>query len=256
MLKRIILLSLLLIANTTSSGYAKQKNIRTTESIQAGVLKEIHYGILFLSSTNNTSWLKDRNFSPNGAAATFGFLYTLFKILETVQPQSILEFGIGQSSKLTTQYAAYSKNKPSLTVVENDQQWLDLFSQELPQAKNITYLKNDIEMACHKGTKTRRYKDLLNNLQANTFDLIVVDGPKGSPGYSRTNIIDLVSNNRLATKFVILLDDYNREGEQRTAEDVMKILSQRGIPYSTTQIISNKSQLLIVSPEYAFLGSI
>ncbi len=148
-------------------------------------------------------------------------MYTLFKILETVQPQSILEFGIGQSSKLTTQYAAYSGNKSLLTIVENDQQWLDVFSPLLPQAENITYLKNDATMIDYKGFQTRCYKDLATNLPPGTFDLIVIDGPKGSPDYSRTDIIDLVKNDRLSSKFVILFDDCDR---YRTATDSSRSL--------------------------------
>lgn len=54
-------------------------------------------------------------------------MYTLYRILDEVQPKNILEMGLGQTSKMTTQYAKYYKDS-HLLIVEGDQLWIDNFS--------------------------------------------------------------------------------------------------------------------------------
>jgi len=84
------------------------KNLKDKlNQIKKGV-DECQYGNIFSSSIINHPWLQDKSFSPSGASANYSFLYILLKILDTVVPSSVLEFGIGETSKMTSQYAFHT----------------------------------------------------------------------------------------------------------------------------------------------------
>ena len=90
-------------------------------------IKEINYAQIFNDTLKESIWLTKKNFSLNRAASNYSFMYTLYRILDEVQPKNILEMGLGQTSKMTTQYAKYYKDS-HLLIVEGDQLWIDNFS--------------------------------------------------------------------------------------------------------------------------------
>jgi 16S rRNA G966 N2-methylase RsmD len=221
------------------------------------MLDEGYYANLFMLSINDCPWLKQKSFSPNGGAANTSFLYRLFKVLELIKPTSILELGIGQSTKLTAQYIAYLNKQAHLHVIESDQQWLALFAEALPHHEHIHYHQLSTEIRSYSSHTTRAYKNFIQALPtATSFDFVIIDGPMGSTHYSRTNVLDLVEANKLAESFIIILDDYDRQGEQHTAEELIKLLTQKKIPFQTKTHHGIKTQLLIFSPKYAFIGSV
>ena len=94
------------------------------------------------------------------------------------------------------------------------------------------------------------------------FDLIIIDGPTGFIGtyckenllkYPRTNIWNLIENDNLAENFTIVLDDYDREGEQNTGRHIFELLDEKNITYATYRYHGLKDQLLICSEETSFL---
>ena len=90
----------------------------------------------------------------------------------------------------------------------------------------------------------------------NTYDLIIIDGPWGSPNYSRSDIIDVIKNNLLSDEFIILMDDSDRLGEQQTLVELKELLSQKAIEYSEGIYSGEKSTSIICSKKYNFLISL
>jgi hypothetical protein len=196
-----------------------RKIIGTQRAIQG--IQTILNMQLFRSVIEDSAWLKYRSFTPGGWAMDNAALYTLFRILNDVKPKRILEFGLGQSSKMVHQYAAFSENAAALTI-EHNNNWIQFFCNEIPKDVIITVKQFDTEIIEFNGFKTLSYKNI-NNITGDEYDLIIVDGPFGSRHYSRPQIIDIVKNG-LPEQFCIFIDDAERNGEKETIGVLCKIL--------------------------------
>lgn len=206
---------------------------------------------IFNNLINNSTWVQRKDFIPTGGAATYSFLKILYVILEYIQPINILEFGMGQTSKLTAQYKAYKNPEANLQIIEHDKDWIDYFSQQLPHNTNI--IRKDIVKFEFNGTVNEKYNDLSNITKNHKYSLIIIDGPYGYNSlYSRTNIIDLIPDN-LADDFIIILDDYDRIGERNTGKLILDKLDECNIKYYKKSSIATKTQLIITSESYKFI---
>lgn len=218
-------------------------------------IQEVIKANVFHDSITDLAWVKRKNFSPHGAAANYSFLYLLVAVLSTIKPKMILESGIGQSSKLTTQYVTYGNTESVLTLIENNQFWLNVFRAELALCERVKFLLCDQVQIQYKNDISYGYKDLVGSLVDHKFGLIINDGPDGSTHYSRIWILDLLQNH-LADKFVIILDDCDRLGEREMAYEVMSKLTELGIKHEYTIFKGIKHQFVIYSPEYNFLKTL
>lgn len=217
-------------------------------------LDEIYWGQIFSSAIHSSGWLHNKTFNPGRWAAGYQMLYLLYRILNDVKPQSILEFGLGETTRLTYQYTRQHSGK-ELTVVEQDAQWLSFFSNDIFNVGPYTLLL-DVEKGAVQGKEVWQYKNLLPSLQAKQFNLVVVDGPWGSPEYSRYQIVQMAEHDMLAEDFIILIDDYNRSGERQTVADLLGVLQQKGKPYCTGTYKGIKSTMVICSERFRFLISL
>lgn len=220
--------------------------------------KEVRYALVFKDTIEGCEWLTNTTFSLNNSASNYSFMYTLFRILDEINPQNILELGLGQT-KLTTQYANFFKDSKLITV-DGDQDWIDVFSEKLTCEGNINIIQQDTEKFTYNETENLRYKDLSNIVKEDKFDLIIIDGPNGfNPEtgelltYSRSNIWNLLDNN-LAEDFVIIIDDYERLGEKNTMNRVEEVLNEKGIEFYTFKSIGLKEQYVICSEKYKFIS--
>ena len=103
-------------------------------------VRELQYSNVFRDTINDSEWLINKSFSPNNSASNYSFLYILYRILNEIKPKNILELGLGQTTKMTSQYVSYFKNS-NLIVIEDNKQWVDIFS-------NFISLTNNIKL-CH-----------------------------------------------------------------------------------------------------------
>ena len=207
----------------------------------------------FNNSIQDSEWLKYRNFSPGGWAVDYSFLFVLFKILNSMKPSNVIEFGLGQSSKMIHQYASYYKN--DAVTIEHDQDWVDFFQNDKQGDYHINIKLMDMEMINYKEVETRTYAEIENYCIGNKYDLIVVDGPLGSEHYSRPQIINLAKDH-LAKTFCIIIDDTNRIGEEETVSDLFAVLESRKIEYCHKTYKSIKSFTVVCSKGLRFLTTL
>lgn len=222
---------------------SKQNVVLTSEPYWANVY---HDTII------NSAWLKNKSVSPGRWAVSYIVLYVLYRVLDEFKPKSILECGLGQSSKLTMQYAdAYNAD---LIVCENNPEWVKFFSLQMPSAEKYVKM-HDLDMveivAPHQS---RTYANFADTVRDKKFNLVVIDGPLGSAHYSRPEILDVVDS--LDASFVIMLDDMNRIGEQEIWDLLKKRLTDRGIKFVENIYSSDKSVGLLCSPDLDFLTSL
>lgn len=214
---------------------------------------EILMGLYFNNTIMDSEWLKYKSFSPGGWAADYGLLYTLYRVLDSIKPKSIVEFGLGQTSKMVHQFANFY-NAYAITF-EHDKSWVKFFEE----GKNGNYSVNihlaELETTMYKGFETLTYKNVSRDLEGRTFDFVLVDGPYGSEHFSRSEVLEIVHNN-LRDHFCIILDDTERVGEQETVSEIIDILSKRNKDFCRRTYNSTTNHTLICSADYRFLTSL
>jgi hypothetical protein len=218
-------------------------------------LDELNWANVFNSSINGSKWLKHQSFHPGRWAAGYPMLYILYRIYNDIRPASVLEFGLGESTKLAYQYIGSQPNT-TLTIIEQDENWLNFFSNEVYNVRPNTVLL-PIEKQAVNGHQVNQYIGLIPALSGKTFSLIVVDGPWGSEHFSRYQVVELVRENKInPDDFIILLDDYNRDGERETAKHLRDALNQKGISFSEGVYAGAKETLIICAAKYSFLTTL
>ena len=230
-----------------------KKHLRAIQSKTLQQYNELNFADLLHDSTQNTPWLKDKTLSLYGWAANYSFIYTLFRILDNLSPLHILEMGLGQTTRLTSQYIAYKNPSATLDVCEHNQDWISIYAPQLPPSDNIKVHHLALEYFDYEGKQNDKYKNLAQVTGNIKYNLIIVDGPVGGgKNFPRSNIIDLIPQN-LAEDFIIIFDDAGRAGEQNTIAQTKAKLSAQGIAFGTQQRDALKSQFLIFSKSWEFV---
>ena len=218
-------------------------------------LNELYYANLLHDTIINSTWLNDKSFSLHGWAANYSFMYMLYRILDNVRPVHILEMGIGQTSRMTSQYIAYCNSNATLDIIENDADWIAAYQPQLAQNDNIKIHQCDLEFFTYDNTECRKYKNLSRISAQNKYDLIIIDGPLGwAQTLPRSNILDLIKDRNLADEFIIIFDDAERIGEKNTINQTIALLKGQDIKSSYFQRGSIKNQMYITSLGKSFIN--
>ena len=239
-------------------GINRLQYIQSKLQVQLNELEHIQNDVFMAMKFNDTirdcPWLLYKSFSPGGWAVDYGCLYTLFRILNDVHPKNILEFGLGQSSKLIHQYADYYKDATAITY-EHDERWIDFFCKGKSGNYKVNINKTELQNIEYKNVTTLSYKDNCEELKGNKYDFIMIDAPFGSARYSRSQILNIVPV-CLADSFCIIMDDYNRNGEQETIVELQNILQNNGIETFKVVYSASKDHCLICSKDLKFLTTL
>ncbi|MBO5950483.1 MAG: hypothetical protein J6Q11_07235 [Fibrobacteraceae bacterium] len=236
--------------------YLDKSGIRAileSQNLQNRMAQESLAAITFSNAIQNSEWLKYKSFYPGRWAVEYTFLLTLFRIFEHHRFTNLLEFGLGQTSRMLHQYAAFY-NVPAITV-EHDDKWIEFTRKDTHNAYPINVKILPLGMVDYNGYKTRTYQGVKATFENQKFDFILVDGPFGSEHYSRSQIIQLAENN-LAETFCIIIDDCNRIGEQETVAEVEKILKNNGVKYAINKYYGLSDYVVICSEDLKFLASL
>lgn len=220
-------------------------------------IDEIRYSMVFNDTIENSKWFKSTSLSLNNSSSNYSFMYVLYRILNEIKPNNILELGLGQTSLMTSAYAnKYNKN---LLIIESNNDWIKTFSKKLTKSEKIIIQQLDTEEFKYKSTINSRYKSMKNYVKNKKFDLIIIDGPNGyniKTGelyeYSRSNIWDLIDN--IDDEFIIIFDDCEREGEKNTAKHLCELLDLKNVNYVIKTFKGSKEQLVICSTKYNFVS--
>lgn len=227
--------------------------ILESQNLQNRMAQESLAAITFSNAIQNSEWLKYKSFYPGRWAVEYTFLLTLFRIFEHHKFTNLLEFGLGQTSRMLHQYAAFY-NVPAITV-EHDADWVAFTKKDIHNAYPINVKILPLEMIDYKGFSTRTYQGIKTSFENQKFNFILVDGPFGSEHYSRSQIIQLTENN-LAETFCIIIDDCNRIGEQETVAEVEKVLKNNGVKYAINKYYGLSDYVVICSEDLKFLASL
>ncbi|MEC3907340.1 hypothetical protein VOI54_09950 [Tamlana sp. 2201CG12-4] len=218
-------------------------------------LKELIWANVYHDSIRGKIWLENQALNVGRWAGNYAFFYLMNRILSDAKPKSILEFGLGESTKFISCFLKNELKKTKHLVIEDDENWIKLFNSNF-KVNSQTKIKHIAsENVVVNGFSTKSYKDLLSYVEAD-YDLYVIDGPHGSPNYSRYNIVEIVKKFEANKEFIIVLDDYNRSGEKETVKEIITNLASQGIQYEITVLKGVVDVALIVSKKYSFLKTV
>lgn len=250
------------------------------EGIQGGVnklrpmvplIRDLYAAEIFHDRIKESPWFVRQRLSPGRWAVDYGFLKTLYNVLSAMRPRNILEFGLGQSSKLIHQYAAHYQ-ADAVTCEHNDE-WISFFFQSEADFSSMAPADLDqpvvedaslgypmkirrlpLERVKIHGAETTAYGGLEDAFGVRKFDFVLVDGPVGEKRFSRSQIISVAKTN-LADRFCIMMDDTERPGEQETLDEVQEVLRGRGVLFASETFEFSKSHTVILSPSLHFLAT-
>lgn len=170
---------------------------------------DLYYDKIKTSSVafhNNTSHID----KMNGYSIDYQTYYIIMCLLNSIQPNNILEFGYGYSTILFQLYKLYNI-KCIHTVIENDKDWVSYFNENNNFIFSGNLIYKDIQYITINNSDVISYKNIRNKLICN-YDFILIDGPRGSKQFSRPDILDIIDlfNDRC----IIIIHDSDRYGEQ------------------------------------------
>lgn len=203
------------------------------------------WATIFNSTIAGSKWFKEVGISPGRAAVGYPFFYVLYRILDEVKPNDILEMGLGQSTKMIGQYANYCKCDHY--IVEDNLAWISFFRKGFSLSENTKFIVLETKMESYKNAEAVRvFGEFEGNCSGKKYDLICIDAPLGydMPTYSRIDILKILPD-CLKKSFAIIIDDYQRIGERNTVQDIKNILDANAIKY-VTGIYSGDKELCII----------
>lgn len=218
---------------------------------------ETVYAHVFNNVITKAGWLKDKNFAPGRWAVGYPYLYVMFQTLNTTKPKCILDLGLGQTTKMLTQYAAANDDVEHI-VLENDPDWIKVFKSRNRVSERTKIVLSDLEFIKYKSDDSVRvYSSFKEAVKGKKFDFISIDGPLGGDmkKYSRIDILSVIPE-CLADDFVIMMHDMERQMEMNTLVELQFLLQQASIKYRRGRYNGQKDTILICSEQPGYLTSL
>lgn len=219
-------------------------------------IQESNWAHIFKDTIAESKWLINKTFSPGRWAVGYQYLYCLYRVLNEGNPKSILELGLGQSTRMIGQYAAANDDVTHI-VCEHDSEWIEFFKNDFYLSDNSEIMQLQLTTGHYKDDEAVIiYKDFKRNLENNQFDFISIDGPFGylAKKYSRVDVLKLLPE-CLSNEFIIMIDDFDRPGEQETVKVLKSILNEENIDFAEGQYVGEKTTKIITSKNKRFLCS-
>lgn len=217
------------------------------------LLKEIEWANIYHDSIRDNDELQKLSLKIGRWAGNYSFFFVVHRILKDFQPQKIVEFGLGESSKFISTYNRSIGNPHEHIVIEQDESWATLFNKSFPN-DNIIIQHHPLQKKTIKGHEYNGYESI-ENIPTDA-DFYLIDGPFGSTHFSRFDIFYILEKMDTDKEFILILDDYNRKGEQETATEILKMFEDKGKKVFSGKYDGNKSQFIVVTEKYKYALSV
>jgi hypothetical protein len=228
--------------------------LRINNEILKSQNEELEWAHIYHDTIKDRGWLKNLAISPGRWAGNYSFFYVLVRILSEYKPNNIIEFGLGESSKIISSFLANELQNSKHLIVEQDKNWIKEFKSRFKLSENSAIIHLPLATKTINTFTVNIYADIIEKVK-DIFDLYVIDGPFGSENFSRYDICLLAEKLNVNDDFIIIIDDYQRRGEKETAANLVNQLTQKGIKIYTGIYKGNKSQIVLATEKYRFVAS-
>jgi hypothetical protein len=232
--------------------YSKKSYHIANENL--AINKELLWANYFHDSIKGRKYIESLSLNPGRWAVDYSYLYVLNRILSEYKPTKIIEFGLGESSKLVSTYLSYYLFESTHHIIEHDVNWRNKFLERFELSDRSKISICPITTKSINGESVNSYDNILPVVDDN-YDLFLIDGPFGSPKYSRYDIVDLINLKNNKDEFIILFDDTNRSGEKDTIKEIFNCLRAKGIKFYSSEYIGVKSVTVIATEMYKYAVS-
>ena len=213
--------------------------------------REAKWANVYHDSIRDKRWLDEVAIYPGRWAVNYSMLYLLVRILQLYKPEKIIEFGLGESSKLISKFIEYELHNSKHLILEESREWTENFISRFSLSQNSEIMHFDLVRKKIRGFNVNCYKDIKEKINE-TFDLYIIDGPTALRHYSRYDICWLAEKFSDEDEFIIIMDDYNRRSEKNTVRDLLRILKKKKLTFHTWEYDGSKSQFLIATNKYRY----
>lgn len=210
----------------------------------------------FKDMSNGLEWMKGLSLVAGGMAVGYDYMYVMLRILHAKKPRSILEMGLGQTSKILARFQ--KETNCSYDIVEQDENWYKFFKNELDLSDKACVHIKPMKQVYNTvyNTEVNCFTDFESVILRKKFDFISIDGPFGGNNkLSRADILPYIPQ-CLKESFSIMLDDCAREGEKNMVRELEDILRKNQIEYHKVVYGEDKQFALITSTDNSFLCSL
>lgn len=219
---------------------------------QEAILSEIQWAHIYHDTIRDKKWMKNLSLSPNDMSANYSMLYVMTRILSEFRIASVLELGLGESSKMINSWVDRQQEHTRHDIVENNEEWISFFEWKISQKSTIIHCQ--LSTTQIDQLSVRIYDQLMTSIQT-SYDFYIIDGPRGQNRFSRYDICFIAENFNERDEFIILFDDTQRKGEQETIVHLQNLLDRKKITYFTKEFHGIKSQTVIMTEKYKFIKS-
>lgn len=232
-----------------------QAEIKKLQYKNLSTSNEILWSSIFHDSIRDKEPLQKLSLNIGRWAGGYPFFYILNRILSVKKPETILEFGLGESSKFISTYLDYYLPDSSHLIIEQDEQWKLTFEKQfiLNERSRIEVLPL-VQKEVY-SYQVNSYDNILEKVEGK-FHLYIVDGPFGSPRFSRYDIMLLAERLESSDDFIIIIDDTNRKGELDTVNEIETLFNKKGITFFKGDYSGDKTSTLIVSSNNKYFLSL
>lgn len=217
-------------------------------------LAELDWANIYHDTIRDKPWLQNLSLSPGRWAAGYPLLYLLTRILRDCRPTRILEFGLGESSKIISLYLQNELTQSNHLILENNALWQNHFEQNFTLGENSCIKVSPLESKTFNDQSYNSYKQI-EEIEGK-FDLYLVDGPRGTNRYSRFDIFLLAQRLEKEDEFIIIIDDFNRPGEKETYFELEILFKQKNIVVYVTEYTGKKSTAIFATSKYKWIASL
>ena len=187
-------------------------------------------------------------FYPVGGAASHGLLYLLLRTMREFEVGSVLELGAGQSTLLFHAARTRLRRDMDVTTVEHDAEWAarvrSQVSHPVVHAPLVRVSSDGKDIRYYSGGFVPADK---------RFNLVVIDGPPAHAAeqrFARIGALTLLPA-ILATDFMLVVDDAEREGEDYLVARLAEMFGAHGIKAHQAAIAAMKKQVWFCGGGYA-----
>lgn len=222
---------------------------------------ELLYGQIWRDVVEGIDWLNKESrllLFPGRWAIGYNTMYVLVRILNDIKPHNILEFGLGNSSRIISKYlqnTEFGQAERNHVIVEHNKKWIDFINKENVLSVYSRIFQTELVNKKYKGKEIAAYRDI-SPIMDKKYDLILIDGPIGSgKRYSRMDILEYLPK-CLEESFAIIIDDYERTGEKGLVKEIEGCLKKHGVAYAKGIYYGEAEAYVICSEDYGFLATL
>lgn len=174
--------------------------------------------------------------STRSWAASPDLLLTIFEIVKKTKPKLVVELGSGISTLVVAKSGARK-----IVSIDNSDIW---------GTKTVAMLKEhgvrnvEVRIApLQQFANGSEWYDIKAIKDLKKIDLLIVDGPPGSKNPDARYPALQQFRDKLSTSAIVIIDDVNRDGERKLAEDFAKAL-----PNHELIILDHEKGTAVISP--------